>query len=224
MKKIVLFTFLCLSYVALFGQAAANNNEAIKLQNAGNDAIKAKDYAKALDNYEKAMAVWGNQPQDFVMVYNCGICAIQTSNLDKALKYFDLAYKNNYKPEDALNFKAKILNAQKKKDEYLAALNEGITKFPESAKFKDALANNSFAEGVGFVNSANAIIKAAIDKVNTKKFKDDKDPAYKAEMEKAKKELTSGVASLDKALSFNPTDPTKIKALKEQIEKQLKTL
>ena len=51
MKKIVLILFVCLGFGSLSAQ------ESIKLQNAGNDALNAKDYATALSNYEKAMAV-----------------------------------------------------------------------------------------------------------------------------------------------------------------------
>ena len=71
MKRIALLLCLSLGFVSLFAQ------ESVKLQNAGNDALKAKDYAKALESYEKAMAVWGTAPQDSVMLYNCGICGIQ---------------------------------------------------------------------------------------------------------------------------------------------------
>ena len=53
MKRMAFVLMLCLGFGTLFAQ------ENIKLQNAGNDALKAKDYAKALENYEKAMAVWG---------------------------------------------------------------------------------------------------------------------------------------------------------------------
>ena len=52
MKRIALLLCLSLGFVSLFAQ------ESVKLQNAGNDALKAKDYAKALESYEKAMAVW----------------------------------------------------------------------------------------------------------------------------------------------------------------------
>src|SRR5665647_986113 len=71
MKRIAFILLLCLSIGTLHAQESA------KLYNAGNDALKAKDYAKALENYEKAVAVWGTAPQDFGMLYNCGICAIQ---------------------------------------------------------------------------------------------------------------------------------------------------
>jgi hypothetical protein len=50
MKKVALILFVCFSFGILSAQ------ESIKLQNAGNDALKAKDYATALGNYEKAIS------------------------------------------------------------------------------------------------------------------------------------------------------------------------
>jgi len=217
MKKVAFILFLCVSVGSLFAQ------EAVKLQNAGNDALNAKDYAKALENYEKALAVWGTQAQDFGMIYNCAICAIKTNDFDKAIKYYDIAYANNYRAEDALFNKAAILKFQKKNDEYQKAITEGNTKFPQNTKFKVEISKNFYVEAVSHVNGANAILKAAIDKINTKKFKDAKDPGYIAEMEKAKKEFALAIASLDKTLEYNPADD-KAKALKETCDKQIKTL
>ena len=217
MKKFAFFIFLCLSFGTLFAQ------ESVKLQNAGNDALNAKDYAKALENYEKALAVWGTLPQDYSIIYNCAICAIKVNDMDKAIKYYDIAYANNYRAEDALFNKAAILKFQKKNDEYQKAITEGNTKFPQNVKFKVEISKNYFAEAVGHVNAANAILKAAIDKINTKKFKDAKDPGYVAEMGKAKKEFALAITSLDKTLEYNPADD-KAKALKETCDKQIATL
>jgi tetratricopeptide (TPR) repeat protein len=217
MKKIAFFIFLCLSFGTLWAQ------ESVKLQNAGNDALNAKDFGKALENYEKALAVWGTLPQDYAMIYNCAICAKNIQDLDKAVKYYDLAYTNNYRAEDALFNKAAIYKFQKKNDEYQKAITEGNTKYPENVKFKGEISQNFFVEAVSHVNGANAILKAAIDKINTKKFKDAKDPGYVAEMDKAKKEFALAVTSLDKSLEFNPAND-KAKALKETCEKQIKTL
>lgn len=217
MKKMAFILFLCLGFGTLFAQ------ESVKLQNAGNDALKAKDYAKALENYEKALAVWGTQPQDFGMIYNCAFCAFQVKDYPKAIKYFDQSIANNYKPEDALFNKAIVYKVQKNNDEYVKVLAEGLKKYPENAKFKGEAARNYLFEAVGHYNRGNAILKGAIEKVTAKKFKDAKDPLYKAEIEKAKKEFSDAIPSLDMAIELNPAD-TKAKELKESCEKQVKTL
>ena len=217
MKRIAFILLLCVSIGKLFAQESA------KLYNAGNDALKAKDYAKALENYEKAAAVWGTAPQDFGMLYNCGICAIQLKDYEKAIKYFDQCYANNFKPEDALYYKAVLNKMLKNNDVYLKLLDEGIAKFPENAKFKGEISKNHFAAGVSRYNAGNTILKGAVDKINTKKFKDANDPGYKAEVAKAKKEFSDAIPSFDKAIEMNPAD-AKAQELKVACEKQVKAL
>ena len=217
MKKVALVLFLCFGLVTLFAQ------ESVKLQNAGNDAINTKDYAKALENYEKAMEVWGNAPKDSVMFYNCAICAIQVKDYDKAIKYYALAAEHNYKAPDALFKIAMIYKFQKKNDEYLKAINEGIAKYPDNANFKGEIAKNFMLEGVAHYNAGNGLLKGAIDKINAKKFKDANDPGYKAEIAKAKKEFGDAIPSFDKALEINPADE-QTKNLKAACEKQVKAL
>jgi len=217
MKRIAFFLLMCLSIGTLFAQESA------KLYNAGNDALKAKDYAKALENYEKAVAVWGTAPQDFGMFYNCGICAIQLKDYEKAIKYFDLCYTNNFKPEDALYYKAVLNKMLKNNDAYLKILDEGIAKFPENAKFKGEISKNQFAAGVSHYNAGNTLLKGAVDKINAKKYKDANDPGYKAEVAKAKKEFSDAIPSFDKAIELNPADE-KAKEIKAACEKQVKAL
>ena len=119
--------------------------------------------------------------------------------------------------------KAIVYKVQKKNEEYLKALNEGLAKYPENAKFKGELSRNAFSEGVNHYNSGNAFLKGAVDKINSKKFKDAADPAYKAELEKAKKEFSEAIPSFDKAIELNPADE-KAKELKVACEKQMKSL
>jgi len=216
MKKLIFVFVLCLSIGSLVAQ------EAVKFKAAGNDAIKAKDYAKAIENYEKAIAVWGTQPQDFAMIYNCAVCAIQIKDYAKAIKYFDQTIAGNYKPDDSYFNKAMVLKLQKNNKEYLTVINQGITKFPENPKFKTELAKYYVTEGSIQYNNGAILLKNAIDKVKTKKYKDTKDPAYLADIEKVKKEFSDAIPSLDKALELNPADAT-AKTLKTNCEKQLKS-
>ena len=217
MKRIAFILLFCLSLGSISAQESA------KLYNAGNDALKAKDYAKALENYEKAQAVWGTAPQDYAMLYNCAICAFQTKDYDKAIKYFDLCYTNNFKPEDALYNKSILYKIQKNNEAWLKTINEGFAKFPQSAKFKVDLSKTFFAEGVSHYNSGNTILKGAVDKINAKKYKDANDPGYKAEVAKAKKEFADAIPSFDKTIELNPADD-KAKEIKAACEKQVKAL
>ena len=217
MKRLAVILVLCLGFVSLFAQESA------KLYNAGNDALKAKDYTKALENYEKAAAAWGNAPADYGMFYNCAICAFQIKDYEKAIKYFDLCAANNYKAEDALFNKAVVYKIQKKNDEFLKVISDGLAKFPENVKFKVEMSKTHFAEGVSHYNTGNGILKAAIDKITSKKFKDAKDPGYIAEIAKAKKEFSDAIPAFDKTIELNPADE-KAKEVKAACEKQVKAL
>jgi len=217
MKKVILVFLLFISFGSLMAQETAT------LKNAGNDALKAKDYAKALENYEKVMAVTGTAAPDYAMIYNSAVCAIQIKNYEKAAKYFDQTIAGNYKPEDSFFNKAMVLKLQKKNEEYLKVMNEGIAKFPENTKFKADLSKYYLMEGNVQYNNGATLLKSAIDKLKAKKYKDTKDPAYLADIEKVKKLFGDAIPSLDKALALNPEDAT-AKAMKLNCEKQLKTL
>ncbi|HZK97424.1 MAG TPA: tetratricopeptide repeat protein [Prolixibacteraceae bacterium] len=217
MKNVIFIFILCLSFGTLMAQDAAT------FKNAGNAAIKAKDYAKAVANYEKAIAVWGTAAPDYPMIYNTAVCAIQIKDYEKAVKYFDMAIAGNYNPEDSFFNKAMVLKLQKKNEEYVKVMNEGITKFPENTKFKSDLAKYYLRAGSVQYNNGAKLLKSAIDKLKSKKYKDTNDPAYLADIENAKKEFSDAIPSLDKAIELNPADAT-AKTIKSNCEKQLNTL
>jgi tetratricopeptide (TPR) repeat protein len=105
----------------------------------------------------------------------------------------------------------------------MKAINEGYAKYPQNAKFKGDLSKTYFSEGVSRYNSGNTILKGAVDKINSKKFKDANDPGYKAEVAKAKKEFSDAIPSFDKAIELNPAD-AKAAEIKAACEKQVKAL
>jgi tetratricopeptide (TPR) repeat protein len=167
--------------------------------------------------------VWGTDPQDFAMIYNCAVCAIQIKDYAKAIKYFDQTIAGNYKPDDSYLYKAMMLKAQKNNKEYLTVINEGIAKFPDNPKFKLELSKYYVSEGIGHYNNGVKLLNSASDKIKSKKYKDTKDPAYLVEIEKVKKEFSDAIPSLDKALELNSADVT-AKTTKANCEKQLKEL
>ena len=162
MKKVIFIFVLCLGFGTLMAQDVA------ALKNAGNDALKVKDFAKALENYEKVMAATGTGAPDYAMIFNCAVCAIQIKNYDKAIKYFDQTIAGNYKLEDSFYNKAMVWKLQKKDDEYVKVLNEGIAKFPESLKFKTELSKYYLMEGSVQYNNGAKLLKSAIDKLKLK--------------------------------------------------------
>lgn len=207
---------LCLSFGTIFAQSA------VELKNAGNAALEAKDYKKALENYDKALAAWGNEPQNNVMINNAGACAYKLKEYQKAIKYFDLLIAGKAESEATYLYKANSYKMLKNDEECVKAYTEGLAKYPESASLKDGLCKYYRAEGKNHYIAGTNIYKAVTDKVNAQKLKPT-DPAYLAEAAKAKKEFTTAVSLIDKALGINPAD-AEAKTVKAACEQNLKAL
>lgn len=216
MKRTMMIFALCLSFGTIFAQSAGD------LKKAGDAALEAKDYKKALENYDKALAAWGNEPQNNVMINNASACAYKLKEYPKAIKYYDLLIKANVQTEDTYYYKAISCKMLKKDDECVKTYTDGLAKFPESAKLKDGLCKYYRGEAKNHYFAGNKIFEAATAKVNAQKLKPT-DPAYLAEAAKAKKEFTNAVSLTDKALAINPADD-EAKKTKAACEQNLKVL
>jgi pilus assembly protein Flp/PilA len=216
MKKIFLSLILCLSIGSLFAQSAE------ELKNAGNTAFEAKDYKKALDDYEKAIAAWGNQPQNNVMLFNAGAAAYKLKQYPKAVKYFDMVIAGNTETEPAYLYKAMALKQMKKSDDCIKTYEEGIAKNPNSQSLKDDYAKFLRAEGKNHYITGTNLYKATVAKVNAQKLKPT-DAAYTAETDKAKKEFNAAIEMIDKSLAIKPDD-AEAKQVKTACEQSLKSI
>jgi tetratricopeptide (TPR) repeat protein len=211
MKRTLLVFALCLSFGTLFAQSA------VDLKNAGNAAMEAKDYKKALGNYEKAMASWGSEPKNFAMISNAGACAYKLKDYPKAIKYFDQVIEGSSDNESAFIYKALSYKSLKKTDECIKTYEDGITKNPNSEALKDGLFKYCKAESKNHYIAGTNLFKSTIAKVNAQKMKTD-DPTYLAETSKAKKEFNTAIELINKSLSINPddADAKQVKAACEQ--------
>jgi tetratricopeptide (TPR) repeat protein len=75
----VIFTFVC------------NAQDAAEKINQANEALKAKDYAKAYTLYDEAMSNIGDVQIDASINYNIGFAACKSGNVDGAVKYMGKA-------------------------------------------------------------------------------------------------------------------------------------
>jgi tetratricopeptide (TPR) repeat protein len=212
MKRTLLVFALCFSFGTIFAQSA------VEFKKAGDAASDAKDYKKALENYDKALAAWGNEPQNNIMINNAATCAYKLKEYPKAIKYFDLLIKANVQTEDTYYFKANSYKVLKNDEECLKAFNDGLAKFPESAKLKDGLFKYYRSESKTHYNAGANILT----KLNGQKLKPT-DATYLAGVAKAKKEFTTSGSLIDKALAINPAD-SEAKATKAACEQNLQVL
>ncbi|MDM8158760.1 hypothetical protein QUH73_02905 [Labilibaculum sp. K2S] len=141
MKKIILILAICFSAVGVFAQSAA------QFKNDGNTALKSKDYKTALVNYEKYLAAEDTE-KDPALVFNLGYCAIKLKKYAKAEQYFGQSIENKYKTSIAYQYKAKAQKSQKKYEDMIVTLNEGIAACPtKNSKLVSELAKHYLLEG-----------------------------------------------------------------------------
>jgi len=219
MKRIF---FVC---VMLIGVLAANGQVAEKsfaeLKNEGNAAVGAKDYVKALDLYEQAIAKLGDSPiTDTMMVYNMGSFAFRAKNYEKALKYFDQSFSMNRMKVSSLLSKSDVLKVMKNDAESLKAMEAAYAIAPNDAKVKAKLAgyyakeaSTVYSKGGDILNKANAEVTAGKLKPN--------DAAYKTALQDASVEFKKAMPLIDKALSYDETNAT-AKQLKAACQQALK--
>lgn len=214
MKNLVAILVICFGFVG-----ATMAQDAVELKNAGNTALREKNYSVALTNFEQSLAAWGEQDTDWAMIYNAGYCAYKTKDFTKAVKYFGQAIDASYKAETAFLYKANSLYKMKDTEGYVSTLEAGLVKYPNSKKIKSMISKFYLKKGNAHYKSAAGILKAAANNVAGGKYTTN-DDAYKAEVVKAKGEFKAAMPFIEKALEYTPNDST-AQALKAGIEKNL---
>ncbi|WP_339740590.1 tetratricopeptide repeat protein [uncultured Sunxiuqinia sp.] len=205
MKRLFLLTIFCLGVVAV--GFAQDTVDAVQLKNDGNDALRAKDYKKALELFEKSLANWSEEEQDNAMIYNAGYCAYKVKNFEKAVKYFGQSIENNYKTSTAYLYKANAQRQTGDDDGFVETLEAGMASNPNDMKMKDMLSTFYLKEGNAFYKKGAAILKEAASDVAAGKFTTN-DDQYKAATTEAREEFKKALPYFDKALKLTPNDDT----------------
>lgn len=86
MKRIAFLILSVLLTVSVFAQDPGATEK-----NAGNAAVKAKNYPEAFKQYEAYLKIVNNK--DNATVYNTAYCATKIKNYAAAEKYFDMSIK-----------------------------------------------------------------------------------------------------------------------------------
>ena len=217
MKRFFLALMFCFG---VLGAISQEDKTAVDFKNEGNEALRVKDYTKALQLYEQALSKWGDEPKDTAMIYNMAVCAYQVKDYDKALKLLNESITMNYKKETALQYKANIYQLTKDDTSYVKVLEEALATTPDNSKIKGRLATFYLKEANVFYSEGAKILKSAADDVSGGKYKTTDEP-YKAAVEKAKDEFKKAIPKVDKALAIDPENATG-KQLKSAIEQNIK--
>lgn len=131
MKKIVLLLALCLCVGNLFAQ------DADKLRDEGDAALKAKNYTEAFNKYSEFLKA--TDYKDEVRIFNCGFAADQIKNYEEAARFFDMAIKLNYNVDDSYVGKAKAYRALNKAAEFTKTVEEGLKATPNNENLEKLL-------------------------------------------------------------------------------------
>ena len=204
MKKIVLLVALCLCVGNLFAQ------DADKLRDEGDAALKAKDYATVVTKYGEYLKQ--NNYQDTARIFNCGYAANQAKNYAEAAKYFDMAVKMNYNVDDsyvgeamAYGYCIKQGQAAQKKGDLAGA--EKMYKEVLAVSNKDYQSNAYYSLGAMLYGNGAKILQAATPIATSEPDK------YNAEKAKADKDFKQAKEYLTKAVELDPKDENSKKIL-----------
>lgn len=214
MKKIVLLVALCLCVGNLFAQ------DADKLRDEGDAALKAKDYATVVTKYGEYLKQ--NNYQDTARIFNCGYAANQAKNYAEAAKYFDMAVKMNYNVDDSYVGEAMAYRNLNKTEEFLTTVKEGLKVIPDGNKNKTNLEKLLYgycikqgqaAQKKGDLAGAEKMYKEVL-AVSNKDYQSNSEPdKYNAEKAKADKDFKQAKEYLTKAVELDPKDENSKKIL-----------
>lgn len=118
------------------GEVKVKLNELfIAFYNEGIERIKTKEFSKALGSFEnsiKSNFYIDSTYVDSVSTYYAGLSAKNSSNVEKAVSYFDKCIAINFETIDVYRLKALTYLEQKDSAMYIQTLQEGFKEFPSS--------------------------------------------------------------------------------------------
>lgn len=212
MKYLLTISFLLF---ALGGSMFAQDKSAADYKNEGNEALRNKDYEKALELYEQAVANWeeGEAVED-AMVYNMATCARRIDNYDKAIKYYQMAKDQGFREDIATYYIAFSLNKQGKHQEMEQFLVNAVEEFASSkyvGHMKKLLVNYYLKKGSEPYNEASQILASA----------QNADPSQYDEINaRANEAFSKAKPWFEKALEYDP-DNSSAKATLEEINNRI---
>lgn len=120
MKKVLLLIVAACFTVFSFAQDAAEQI------NQANEAMGAKEYAKAFELYEAAMSNLGDVQVPDAINYNIGLAAYNSKNYEKAIEYFEKAIAADANVAKSYDYQARSHGKLKNYEASLASYEKAI--------------------------------------------------------------------------------------------------
>ncbi len=213
MKKIVLLVAFCLGIGSAFAQQDAN-----ALRDAGDAALKAKNYAEAVAKYSEYLKL--TDYKDTVRIYNCAISANQAKQYEEAAKFFDMAVKYNYNLDDSYTGEAMAYRNLNKTEEFVATVKAGLEAVPGNTNLEKLLYSYCMKQGQaaqkkGDLANAEAMFKNVL-LASNKKYQENALYSLGVMM------YNEGATILQKATPIATTEPDKYAAEKAKADEAWK--
>lgn len=188
---------------------AQEENSHIKLKNEGNEALRNKDFKKALESYESSIAAWPKEVSlDSVMVYNAATCARREKANEKALSLYAQAQEMGYKPDMSAYYRASTLKDLDREAEMEELLIKSIDEYKTSSvigHMKKMLVTYYLKQGSEPYNKASQILASA----------SNADPSQYAEITaKANEAFAEAKPWFEKVIALDAANENAISALK----------
>lgn len=237
MKRIVTLIIASIFTMAAFAQ------DAPALKNAGNAALRSKNYQEAAKQFESYFKVL--EGKDKATQYNYATCAYKIKDYNKAILLYTKSIDDRYKVSSSYLKKAYCYKKLKKKNEMVATIEEGMKAKPGYKKLEKMYYAFYMKSGIA-LQKANKIEEAAASfkkvlVITNKKYRTDalyslgalysnkgasildaarpmanKDKAaYATEKSKAKEFYTKAVEYLQEAANIDPEREDVKKTLEE---------
>src|SRR5690554_160815 len=147
------------------GAFAQEETSYIEFKNQGNEALKAKDYQKALELYESSYKLWPeDEPMDDAMVFNMATSARRANNDEKAYEYYTKSAELNYKADFDAFYIAFALENMGKEEEMEQVLIKALEEHKNSGvigHIKKKLTTYYLKKNAEHYNNTNQIISSA---------------------------------------------------------------
>jgi aspartyl protease family protein len=214
------YFFVMVICICVISANAQQRKTFAELKNEGNEAIRNKDYPRALDLYEQALVKLGNQPPDDIsMIYNMGICALSSKNYEKALKYFDQSIALNFKRVKSLVYKAEVYRLTNNDSENLKALETAFSISTGDPEVKSKLALYYVRQANIYYTKGRDIIIKVNGEVTAGKFTTS-DESYKYAEKQAVDEFRKALPLVERALVYDADNST-ARQLKDACEEAI---
>ncbi|MCK4664672.1 MAG: tetratricopeptide repeat protein [Bacteroidales bacterium] len=208
--KHLLVLSLCFLFISGYSQEPTEKKDANFYKNEGNTSYKAKDFAKAFENYTQALELLSEENIiDTSLLYNAGYSAYKAKNYGEAVDYFSKCIEYKYKEINSFQNKTVCQLKTKDIDGMEETVLQGLEIYPDDKKLNKYASMCYLKKGLVFYNDGNKIKKAAnesgLNKTDTVQFK--------AEYEKANNKYEEALPIMEKAYNYNQQNKNVLKVL-----------